>query len=115
MYCFLGLEASLQLLLDKPNFYNDCEHWRHRVSSHGELNDIYDGKVWKHFLNYESKPFLFEAGNLGLLNFDFFQPYHISYSLGALYLSVLNLPRKIRYKRENMILVGLIPGPHEPE
>ena len=117
MYCYLGLEASLQLLLDKPNFYNDCEHWRHRVSTHGELSDIYDGKVWKHFLNYESKPFLSEAGNLGLLlNFDFFQPYdHISYSLGALYLSVLNLQRKIRYKRENMILVGLIPGPHEPE
>lgn len=29
-------------------------------------------------------------------------------------MSVLNLPRESRYKRENVILVGLIPGPHEP-
>ena len=30
-------------------------------------------------------------------------------------MSVLNLPRELRYKRENMILVSLIPGPHEPQ
>lgn len=54
--------------------------------------------------------------NLGLiLNFDFFQPFeHLSYSLGAIYMSVLNLPRECRFKQENTILVGLIPGPHEP-
>ena len=65
---------------------------------------------------YEGKRFLSEPGNLGLiLNFDFFQPYeHLSYSLGAIYMSVLNLPRECRFKRENTILVGLIPGPHEP-
>ncbi len=28
---------------------------------------------------------------------------------------VLNLPRESRYKQENVILVGLIPGPHEPK
>ena len=57
-----------------------------------------------------------EAGNLSfILNIDFFQPYkHVQYSLGALYLCVMNLPREIRYKRENAILVGLIPGPSEP-
>ena len=27
---------------------------------------------------------------------------------------ILNLPREIRYKRENVILVGLIPSPKEP-
>ena len=67
-------------------------------------------------LCYEGKPFLSESGNLGLiLNFDFFQPYeHLSYSLGAIYMSVLNLPRETRFKQENTILVGLIPGPQEP-
>ena len=30
-------------------------------------------------------------------------------------MSVLNLPRSARYKQENTILVGLIPGPSEPE
>ena len=29
-------------------------------------------------------------------------------------MSVLNLPREERYKRENMLVVGLIPGPREP-
>ena len=50
-----------------------------------------------------------------MLNVDFFQPYkHIQYSLGAIYLTVLNIPRDMRHKTENVILVGLIPGPHEP-
>ena len=50
------------------------------------------------------------------MNFDFFQPYdHVQYSLGATYMSVLNLPpHKERYKQENTILVGLIPDPTEP-
>lgn len=47
---------------------------------------------------------------------DFFQPFkHVQYSMGAVYLTILNLPRGIRNKAENAILVGLIPGPHEPE
>ena len=29
-------------------------------------------------------------------------------------MSILNLPRESRFKQENTILVGLIPGPHEP-
>ena len=50
------------------------------------------------------------------LNVDWFQPYsHTISSVGAIYLTVLNLPRYIRYKRENVILLGIIPGPHEPK
>ena len=37
------------------------------------------------------------------------------YSVGAIYLIIQNLPRAVRYKRENIILVGLIPGPKEPK
>ena len=60
--------------------------------------------------------FLSQPNSYGvMLNVDFFQPYkHIQYSLGAIYLTVLNLPRDMRHKQENVILVGLIPGPHEP-
>ena len=116
LYCYLGLDISLQSLFNRTDFFNDCEKWRSRITNEEELYDIYDGKMWKKFICYENEPFLSEAGNLGLLlNFDFFQPYnHVSYSLGALYMSILNLPHKLRYKRENMILIGLIPGPHEP-
>ena len=34
--------------------------------------------------------------------------------LQVLYLAILNLPRALRYKFENVFLVGLIPGPKEP-
>ena len=39
---------------------------------------------------------------------------HVQYSVGAIYIAILNLPRSLREKRENMLLVGVIPGPHEP-
>ena len=35
--------------------------------------------------------------------------------MGAIYLSVINLPRQLRFKPENIIVVGLIPGPTEPK
>lgn len=116
-YCYLGLETSLQVLLEKPKFFTDCELWRSRKVSDGEMKDVYDARIWNEFLHYNGEPFLLEEGNLAfILNLDFFQPYkHVQYSLGAIYMSVLNLPRGIRYKQENTILVGLIPGPHEPE
>ena len=61
-------------------------------------------------------PFLSECYNYGLLlNIDWLQPYkHIQYSVGIVYLVILNLPRSIRYKRQNVILFGIIPGPSEP-
>lgn len=50
-----------------------------------------------------------------MLNVDWFQPYkHSTYSLGVIYLVILNFPRNIRYKLENSIIIGFIPGPHEP-
>ncbi len=45
------------------------------------------------------------------VNVDWFQPFsHIQYSVGAIYLTIQNLPRSERYK---VILVGVLPGPHE--
>lgn len=116
-YCYLNLDISLQMLLNKPGFYNNCELWRERRTEVGMLCDVYDGEIWKNFQCFNNKPFLAESGNYALMmNFDFFQPYkHIQYSLGAIYVTVLNLPRGIRNKQENVILVGLIPGPREPQ
>ena len=49
------------------------------------------------------------------MNVDWFSPFkHTPYSVGAVYLSVMNLPRSKRFVKENMILVGIIPGPNEP-
>ena len=40
---------------------------------------------------------------------------HVKYSVGVIYLVILNLPREERCKLENIIVVGIIPGPKEPE
>lgn len=49
-----------------------------------------------------------------MLNLDWFQPYkHTTYSVGVLYLTIMNLPRSVRFKRENVLLVGVLPGPSE--
>ena len=49
------------------------------------------------------------------MNVDWFQPFtRTQFSVGAIYLAIQNLPRSLRYKDENVILVGVIPGPSEP-
>ena len=64
----------------------------------------------------EGVPFLASPHSYGLiLNLDWFQPYkHLTYSVGVLYLSVLNLPSHLRYSKAYTILVGILPGTHEP-
>ena len=76
------------------------------------MTDVYDGKLWKDW-----KPYLDIPGNLLLmLNVDWFKPFkHSPYSVGVIYLVILNLPRMMRFKPENIIIVGTIPGPHEPK
>lgn len=85
--------------------------------AHDHLEDIYDAAMWSDFQQYLGTPFLSSPHSFAFaLNVDWFQPYqHTTFSVGVLYLTILNLPRTIRYKRENAILIGIIPGPHEPK
>ena len=55
-------------------------------------------------------------GNLILmLNIDWFQLFdHIQYNIGVIYLVIQNLPRSLRFKPENIIIVSTIPAPKEP-
>ena len=114
VYCYKSLIDSLQEMLYRPNFLDMCEEWR---SPPGMYNDIYDGKMWKDFQEVNGQPFLSLPYNIALnLNIDWFQPFsHTQHSEGVIYMTVLNLPRKQRYLQENIILVGVIPGPHEPK
>ena len=116
-YCYLSLETSLQSFVTRQGFLQSCEEWRNLERSDDICKDVYDGRVWKDFQVYEGTEFLQAPNNLALMmNMDFFRPYkHVQYSVGAIYLTVLNLPRSMRYKQENVILSGLIPGPREPE
>lgn len=103
-------------MLKRPDFYRKCEEWRTIEQPPGTYSDIYDADIWKEFLIHDGVPFLSVANNYAFqLNVDWFNPFkHTQHSEGAIYLSVLNLPRNERFLQENVILVGVIPGPKEP-
>ena len=96
-----------------PAMIENCNNWRSRVVPEGYLCDVYDGKVWNDFV---ANGFFDEGNNIALMmNCDWFQPYKLTqYSVGVFYFVIMNLPRNIRFKRENLIIAGVIPGPTEP-
>ena len=100
----------------RPGFYSECQLWRNR-STGNFLEEVYDGQIWKEFQHFKGAPFLaLPFAFAYILNIDWFQPFtHTVASIGVVYLTIINLPRYLRYKRENVILVGIIPGPHEPK
>ena len=112
VYCFTDLITSLQSLIMRPGFAQLCESTRSTYQSNG-YGDVYDGLIWK---NFQTPALLSAPNNYALLlNVDWLQPFeHITYSVGVIYAAILNLPRSIRFKRENIILLGVIPGPSEP-
>ena len=82
----------------------------------GYLADIFVGRIWKEWQHASGKPFLAAPRNYAfMLKVDWFQPFkHSLYSVGALYMVLMNLPWAERFKPENVFLVGVIPGPHKP-
>lgn len=94
IFCYKSLIEFLNKMIRRNDFVSKCELWRNRKRKVGVYSDIYDGKVWEDFLEYDSVPFLSVPYNFALsLNVDWFQPYrHMAYSLGVLYVAILNLP-----------------------
>ena len=110
VYCYQSLRDGLQGLASR-GLLDDCEHWRTRTAPANLMADVYDGHIWRDFSDFLDAP----NSLLFCLNVDWFQPFqHVTYSVGAIYLSILNLPRSKRHLLENIILVGIIPGPKEP-
>ena len=117
VYCYKNIVSSLQCLLLRPGFATACESTRRACHEHTTIySDVYHGQVWKEFLKIDSLDFLAASFCYGLmLNIDWFQPYkHCVYSVGVIYLVLMNLPRSHRYKRQNILIVAVIPGPREP-
>ena len=116
VFCYKSITESIGEMVQKPGMLDLFNHWKSRTIPNGIMADLYDGMVWQSFLSVDGKDLLNSRYGIGLLiSVDWFQPYkHVQYSVGTIYLVVLNLPRRLRYRRENMIVVGIIPGPSEP-
>ena len=117
LFCYQSLIGLMRNFIKRPGFVEKCELWRTLKSDDDILKDIYDGKVWRKFPGTSGHSFLALPYNYVLsFNVDWFQPFkHSTYSAGAMYMAILNLPRKERYKTENILLIGVIPGPREPK
>ena len=67
------------------------------------ISRIYDGRMRKRFQHWNGKPFLSENNTYAMMiNVDWFQPFkRAQYSLGAIYLAVINLPHHLVFRPEN--------------
>src|SRR5438045_6171422 len=81
------------------------------------MAEIFDGNIWKNFPLERAPFFTPETADhhLGIMiNLNWFQPFESSvYSCSAIYGVICNLSRKVRFKKENMLTLELLPGPHE--
>ena len=93
-------------------------------NKHGIMRDIWDAPELHNIMGADGKPFIRQDGSEGRYVFSFcmdgFNPFQLKQagkkaSVVAMYMICLNLPPEERYKLENMFLVGIIPGPHEPK
>lgn len=98
VYCYNSVTDNLRRFIKRPGFFMKCEMWRNRKVPDGFLADIFDGRVWKEWQVVNGEPFLSAPRNFAfMLNVDWFQPFkHSLYSVGALYLVLMNLPRSER-------------------
>ena len=111
-YPYKSLIQSIERCLCRPGTCKRLQQWRNRHIPDGYYADVYDGKLWKEHADFFSQPRSYGL----MLNLDWFQPFkHTTDSVGAMYITIMNLPRNERFKRENVILLGIIPAmDHEP-
>lgn len=113
VYCLNSIISGLENILKRKEIGEVWDHWKSWDNESEILRDIYDGRVWKKFLSFNGIPFLSEKQSISLMmNIDWFQPFknRNDYSVGVIYFVILNLPRSMRFKSENVIVAGLIPS-----
>ena len=100
---YASLLSCLKPLFRRPGFLVECENWR--TMGNQKIKVVFQGRIWKQFLEVDGKPFLREPNSIALmLSVDWFQPFeHREYSVGVIYLSIMNLPLTLRYKEETLL------------
>ena len=115
VYCSRSIKTSVEDMLKRPGF-KELLHQGPNELKNGTLIDVCDGMIYKSVTDNNGKPFFQDKRNIGVMfNVDWFNPFkRTEYSLGVMYLVLLNLPRSERFKWENVVVLGIIPGPKEP-
>lgn len=114
-------------LYGRPDIEIHLDEYPSNFDQNGEppkqMKDIWDGSILREFKGPDGKLFMDKPASEGrlvfALNMDGFNPSARrrngrAASISGIYLVCLNLPPEIRYKVENVFLVGIVPGPHEP-
>ncbi len=105
-----SISDQIEEKLKRPGIEDACQQWRKDTVPDNVRKDIYSGRVWKE-LQTKHKYFSSDYELALQYNIDWWQPHkHSNKSIGVMYLAIANLPREIRYKRENLIIAGLIPS-----
>lgn len=94
---------------------------RNRVRT-DQARDVWDGTAIHDIIFEDGHTFTSQTSDLRLafsIGIDWFQVFpggeaRKTWSIGAIYLVCMNLPPAIRYRQENICLLGVIPGPRKP-
>ena len=108
-FVWRSISDQIEEKLKRPGVEDACQRWRQEKLPDNVLKDVYSGRVWKEL---QAKDYFVSDYAFALqYNIDWWQPHkHSNKSIGVMYLAIANLPREIRYKRENLIIAGLIPS-----
>ena len=116
---FLAPSKWIKLFFQNEEFLTLIKQ-RPEPSTDGSLHDLWDGRILRVFLKdpmNNNRSLLEDKCNLALLLYlDFFNPFtRAIHSSGVLCMTVLNLPRSVRYQKKWAMLIGIIPGPEEAQ
>lgn len=136
LYTTQSLDSWLSFFLSRSSIVDALQATFTRPPPQpGRMHDIHDSPAWQSFRPFLRSPFHLIFG----LYIDWFNPFTNkiagsfvvslvlgvfltvqynsgkSVSCGAIVLYCLNLPLSLRFLPENVYVLGMIPGPHEPD
>lgn len=122
-FLYHRLDSWIADLLCRPGMEDVLDCYLAGKGDGATMEDIRDAEILREFKGPDGRRFVRDDGKGGryvfTLSIDGFNPYHNmeagkKASSSAIYMICLNLPPHLRHRVENMFLVGIIPGPNEP-
>ncbi len=105
-----SIADQIEEKLKRKGLEEACQRWKKDRCPINVRKDIHTGNAWK-MLQHQHNFFSTDHEFALQYNIDWWQPHENSNkSLGVMYFALCNLPREIRYKRENLIIGGIIPS-----